>query len=209
MKIFTLTKLGRTLLVAMALVTVLVGSAAAQQIGTVTDSRDGQTYKTVKIGDQTWMAENLNYQYQPQYGRSWCYDQNCESGSGKLYDYKTAKKACMSGWHLPSRWEWDILVRAAGGKKEAGKKLKARSGWNDHKGKSGNGTDDFGFSAMSGHIGKVSGNFKSGEYGEWWTATEFTGNDSYYRRMHYTDDSVSESYSSNGTGFSVRCVADN
>jgi len=104
---------------------------------TLTDKRDGKKYKTVIIGERTWMAENLNYEA----NGSKCYDnkpENCDK-YGRLYDWNTAKEACPSGWHLPSDEEWKI-DRYVGGK-EAEKKLKSKSGWDED----GNGTDDFGF----------------------------------------------------------------
>jgi uncharacterized protein (TIGR02145 family) len=129
----------RTLLLTLALIAVLVETAAAQT-GTVADTRDGQTYKTVKIGTQTWMAENLNYQTKK---GSWCYENSTDSCKkyGRLYDWNTAKTACPTGWHLPSRQEWRILVTTAGGSESADMKLKAKSERNQN----GNGTDDYGF----------------------------------------------------------------
>jgi len=137
--------------------------------GTFTDSRDDKTYKTVTIGGKTWMAQNLNYQT----GNSVCYggdDSNCEK-YGRLYDWMGSNKVCPNGWHLPSRDEWVELATMVGFKK-SGKKLKSTSGWDEN----GNGTDDYGFSALSGGFGTfkpVAGTAPEsifdgvGKYGRW------------------------------------------
>jgi len=113
-------------------------------------------YKTKQIGNQTWMAENLNYnvegsrevKYDVKSGYIYSTLSNAEIEAnnakyGRLYDWETAMKVCPSGWHLPSADEWQELVDFAGGIDVAGKRLKAKSGWNDYKGKSGNGTEVF------------------------------------------------------------------
>ncbi|MDR2592901.1 MAG: hypothetical protein LBC59_08885 [Chitinispirillales bacterium] len=175
--------------------------------GVLTDGRDGKRYNTAVIGGKRWMAKNLNYQ--PQTGQSWCYNNDNSKCNeyGRLYDWNTAKTVCMPGWHLPSRQEWDNLVKTAGGDKKAGKMLKAKSGWN---GKKGNGTDNFGFSALPGGYRLYSnGIFDYAGYGGyWWTATE-NGSYAYLRDMNYNYDSVYEYYYSKSYGFSARCVADN
>jgi len=193
--------------------------------GTFTDSRDGTTYKKVKIGEQIWMAENLNYQTA---SGSWCYNDdisNCKT-YGRLYDWITAmggiwidgsvtaeiQGSCPNGWHLPSAAEWDVLVATAGGWSSAGKKLKSTSGWSSGT-VSHNGTDDYGFSALSG------GNCYSddetefwcggiGSFGYWWMSS---GESVRSRKMDYSSDNVSSGsfYSdSDNLAYSVRCVED-
>jgi len=172
--------------------------------GYFTDSRDGQKYRTVKIGGKTWMAQNLNYQ--PQTGNYWCYgdDNSNDSKYGRLYDWDTAKSVCPAGWHLPSREEWNDLVTAAGGG-VAGKALKSVAGWEDH----GNGTDSLGFSALpGGYRNYRDGSFRSvGSYGYWWIATDGVG-ESYGRFMGSGYSGVGESTYVKREGFSVRCVQD-
>jgi len=168
-----------------------------------TDARDGKVYRAVTIGGKTWMAENLNYR--PQSGIFWCYDNNnsnCDK-YGKLYDWNTAMKVCPSGWHLPTKLEWDYLVGLTGGN-EAGKKLKSKSGWNGN----GNGTDEYGFSALPGGYHRVSGYFVYiGERSDWWTSTE-SGGGVYDRLMFHDNGTVREDNDDVGSGYSVRCVKD-
>jgi uncharacterized protein (TIGR02145 family) len=142
----------KLLLTTAAVAAAIAGAVAAEpSFGTFTDTRDGQTYKTVKIGKQTWMAQNINYQTK---NGSWCYENN-ESNCkkyGRLYDWKTAKTVCPAGWKLSDADDWNVLVvmvgggrvvAPAGGRHEtAGKILKSKSGWGDFKVKRNNDTDD-------------------------------------------------------------------
>jgi uncharacterized protein (TIGR02145 family) len=167
-----------------------------------TDNRDNQTYKTVVIGSLTWFAENLNYKA----GNSWCYDNdefNCKK-YGRLYDWNTARVVCPSGWHLPSHAEWNDMVSTIGSD-AVGKKLKSKNGWN----RIGRiGTDEYGFCALPGGRRFASGNFRLiGEAGNWWTSTECSNLEAYYRYMNANIDDVGESnYYRKIMGFSVRCV---
>jgi len=197
---------GRVLLLATAVAVGLVGCGG----GSFTDSRDGKKYKTVKIGYQTWMAKNLNYQTE---SGSWCYEDkadNCKK-YGRLYNWNTANVVCPKGWHLPSRDEWTELVTAVGGRTTGGDKLKSKIGWNVCIGGK-NGTDDFGFSALSGG-GRSSDRFHdAGCNGEWWTSTEYIRDGTAYclfMGMIFGNVSgVSESANLKSYGISVRCVAD-
>ena len=112
------------------------------EYGILEDERDGQVYKTVKIGGREWMAENLNYAYSWTY----CYDLdtlNCEK-YGRLYSWSAASQACPDGWRLPTQDEWKALFEEVGGADVAGYMLKATEGWEF----GGNGIDAFGFNML-------------------------------------------------------------
>ena len=172
--------------------------------GTFTDKRDGKEYKTVEIGTQTWMAENLNYN-----ANGKCYDnkpENCKK-YGRLYNWQTALEVCPSGWHLPSEEEWKILNEAVGGEGMAGKKLKTKNGWNSYQKKSGNGTDEFGFSALPGGYGKSDGSFDNVGYdGYWWNTNSYNSSNAYNWLMNYNDDITYKPYYSKSYLLSVRCL---
>jgi uncharacterized protein (TIGR02145 family) len=175
-----------------------------------TDSRDGKKYKTVIIGKQIWMAENLNYETES----SKCYGNepaNCKK-YGRLYDWETGMEICPKGWHLPSDKEWQTLVDFAGGDNIAGKKLKAKSGWNSYMEKPGNGRDEFGFAAMpggEGYDGGYAGYSGVGEKGNWLIADDGNGTYTYGWSMSSEGERVHGfSVNSMRNLLSVRCVKD-
>jgi uncharacterized protein (TIGR02145 family) len=184
---------------------------AVPELDTFTDPRDGRVYKTVRIGKQTWLAENLAFDYAGSkvYGN----DLANVAKYGRLYNWETAKKAVPPGWHLPTNAEWDELVRFADGSKgtdspydskTAGKLLKAASGWS----KDGNGTDEHGFSALPGGGGYSGGDFDDvGSRGFWWSATEDGADGAYRRGMGYYEDVLYSNYYKDGL-LSVRCLQD-
>jgi len=180
-------------------------SESSNTNGTFTDPRDGREYKTVKIGEQVWMAENLAYDAEG----SKCYNgnpANCRK-YGKLYGWETAMKSCPPGWYLPSDDEWQTLVDFVGGAKIAGKKLKAKNGWDEN----GNGTDDFGFSALPGGCADPDGNFGTiGSLGIWWSSTcEDNNNDVHFLGIKYNSGNVSGDKLTENYLFSVRCIQGN
>ena len=194
----------------------------------LTDERDGQTYKTVKIGSQWWMAENLNYET----GNSYCYNNsaNCTK-YGRLYTWAAAmdsvgtlttngkgcgyKKTCSptypvrgicpEGWHLPSKTEFETLFTAVGGQDSAGTALKSTGGWfND-----GNGTDAFGFSALpAGDRGSNGGCNYEGLNAYFWSSTEYDSNYAYNVLLYVNFDYAYLNYGNKDYGFSVRCLKD-
>ncbi|MCL2220523.1 MAG: fibrobacter succinogenes major paralogous domain-containing protein, partial [Chitinispirillia bacterium] len=209
-----------------------------QSGGTFTDPRDGKTYRTVRIGNLTWMAQNLNFKT----GNSWCYEDNesnCQK-YGRLYDWNTAMSACPSGWRLPDNKDWNDLTKRAGGQlielgdgdaywSSVGKKLKSKTGWSDFlcnnefkealnkigvdcvlgKMNSGNGTDNFGISALPGGDRYTNGSFSNaGDNGSWWSATEYGSGNAYYRSMFSYLGNVYENNNGKGNGLSVLCVQD-
>ena len=103
----------------------ITGIGLGQYEGSGMTDNDGKFYKTIIIGTQEWMAENLAYK--TSIGNIWAYDDdvsNVES-KGFLYDWNAARNACPNGWHLPSDMEWSILADYLGDIKYAGRKLKA------------------------------------------------------------------------------------
>ena len=177
------------------------------EYGELVDDRDGQTYKTVTIDTQTWMAENLNYET----ANSYCYNDDASNCTkyGRLYTWAAATAACPGGWHLPTRAEFETLFTAVGGQSSAGKMLKSTSGWANK----GNGTDVFGFSALpAGNRANDGDYFSEGSsegYGAgFWSSTENGSDDAYLMRLYYDYDSAYLSLNVKNFGFSVRCLKD-
>jgi uncharacterized protein (TIGR02145 family) len=153
------------------------------------DSRDSKTYKVAKIGEQIWMAENLNYEAK----NSLCYDNkpaNCDK-YGRLYDLNTAAKACPKGWHLPNGKDWDALI---GTDAAIGKKLKSK--------KSFNGTDAFGFSALPGGYRQNNKFRDASKEGKWWEA----GKKGDVQSLKFNSDKVFRAPGSKASNYSIRCV---
>jgi uncharacterized protein (TIGR02145 family) len=149
------------------------------------------------------MAMNLDYAAEG----SVCYEnkeENCAQ-YGRLYDWESAKKACPAGFHLPTDDEWMTLVKFVGGESKAGKKLKSKTGWDEN----GNGTDDYGFSALPGGHGKSDGNFNGvGDNGNWWSSSDFSSS-AYYYSMACNYEYIYRDGHDKERLFSVRCVQDN
>lgn len=199
----------------------------------MTDSRDGQIYKTVKIGYQTWMAENLNYPYSENTAKSYCYNNSTDSCAkyGRLYLWSAAmdsaarfsttgkgcgykatcnpsgavRGVCPEGWHLPSGSELETLRTFTGATNNVTTKaLNSITGWTN------GGTDDFGFSALPAGYSSFNdiGVFYmyAGQYANFWSSSAFDESDAYF--MYSSPSSVSFGYTYKIQGHSVRCLKD-
>ncbi|MCQ2125584.1 MAG: fibrobacter succinogenes major paralogous domain-containing protein [Fibrobacter sp.] len=173
------------------------------------DSRDCQKYKTVKIGDQTWMAENLNYAYnKPMEGAdssSFCFENSkkrCEN-LGRLYPWSVATKVCPEGWHLPSKTEWKTLIDFVG--ENSGVKLKSTISWDMY-----NGTNDVGFSALpGGYLEPDDGEFYLlGGIGNFWSSDESSANSATHLQLYFSVDVAQLGAELKAYGYSVRCLKD-
>ena len=192
----------QTILYISILLTVLL-SACSESF---TDPRDGQSYDIVKIGSQTWMAENLNYETET----SACPEgdkRNC-SKYGRLYTWEVAKRICPDGWRLPDSADFEQLISAAGGAEAAGYALKSTSGWF----KKGNGSDDFSFYALPAGY-RLAGNDATGGkfdgiggYAHLWSATETPDGLAHYLLLDFSSKAARISAFGKDESRSVRCV---
>jgi uncharacterized protein (TIGR02145 family) len=209
---------------------------AAQAIGipgpNITDA-ENNTYKTVTIGSQQWMAENLkvskysdgtkipnitdNTQWKYLTTGAWAYYDNDVANNakyGKLYNWyavsKTTngnKNVCPTGWHVPTDAEWTVLTDYLGGESVAGGKMKeVETSWNSP---NTDATNTSLFSALPGGLRYDDGSSRVIRfYGGWWSSTEnFTTNAIYRNLLNYVGYANRNHFSKKG-GFSVRCLRD-
>ena len=184
------------------MLTVTAAFAQKPETNTMKDTRDGQRYEIAKIGNQWWMAENLNFDAGD---GSWCYDDDPElcGKYGRLYDWETAKSACPSGWHLPSDREWQELEEVLG----IPDQLLDQMGWRNFI------TDllyveDHGMKiVMSGYRPHGDGAYDDGnDDAYFWTSTEKDSSDAWKRFLDDQRKQVGRGYDDKREGFSVRCV---
>ncbi|MBK8804468.1 MAG: chitobiase/beta-hexosaminidase C-terminal domain-containing protein [Fibrobacteres bacterium] len=200
---------------------------SAVTYGSMSDA-DGQTYKTVTIGTQTWMAENLNYKVD----NSWWYNGSADNGAkyGRLYTWMAAMNlpdscyggscaslveskhqgVCPTGWHVPSDTEWTTLTTSIGGVATAGSELNSVSGWALKSGKSQNGTDTYGFRALpAGARYSVDLSFGfAGSNASFWSSSEVDVILSWSRHLGMVSGSLFKDNSGKMNGYSVRCLKD-
>jgi len=187
--------------------------------GYLNDVRDGKTYRTVKIGPQVWMAQNLSYAASGE-----CYmnaNDSCYK-YGRLYKWVEAMGAastysdsllnptlprrgvCPEGWHVPSDAEWVRLTDTSLVESSAGSQLKSASVWSP-----GDGADSYGFAMLPAGVHNFNGSFNyAGKYTAFWTATEVSGIYSMYRYFNNGFAGVSRSSDDKYNKYSIRCLQD-
>jgi uncharacterized protein (TIGR02145 family) len=185
--------------------------------------------KSIKIGKQTWMTENLNV-FTFRNGDSipeaktnedwiraekagqpaWCYYNNDPQQGifyGKLYNWYAVndkRGLAPKGWHIPNNNEWRMLANSLGGKSVAGNKMKTRDGWSIN----GNGNNSSGFSGLPGGRRRYGyGDFDFlYQTGCWWSSTEYDIGGAWFIDLYYKASDMNNSYTGKGAGASVRCV---
>jgi uncharacterized protein (TIGR02145 family) len=183
--------------------------------GSTAKDQDEQFYKTVKIGKQIWMAENLNIstfkngdpipeartneeweKAKDEQTPAWCYYDNDpanENKFGKLYNWfalNDPRGFAPKGWHVPSDTEWNTLTNYLGGEEIASDKLK-----------------NYDFKALMGGKRMRDCNFgDKNSCGYWWTSTESDKNGAWERQIYFDIEGTNRNTDSKYCGYSVRCV---
>lgn len=180
----------------------------SQTTGTFKDSRDGKVYKTVKIGTQAWLAENLAYKAD---SGCWAYNNISANAAkyGYLYNWEIAENVCPAGWHLPSHDEWNTLKEYVGGQSVAGGKLKSTKEW---KSPNTGATNEIGFTALPGGGRDSEGKFIGiNETGIWWSSAVVRTGDGLgvvIRILDYNSEGENERVGKKSSSVSVRCIKD-
>jgi uncharacterized protein (TIGR02145 family) len=202
--------------------------------GSMTD-QEGNVYKTIVIGTQEWMAENLSTsvyrngdviatglstsQWTNTVQGAWAYFQNDASKNcpfGKLYNWYAcvdARELCPTGWHVPTDADWTVLSDYLGGEAIAGGKMKtlgisdsATGLWSAP---NSGATNSSGFSGIPGGYRMLQGPYSNLEFiGYYWSSSDFVTLSAYYRYIIYDDVDLTRATGAKGNGFSVRCVRD-
>ncbi len=227
--LFSLTIAGQVCSVSM-----VVQSQPTNGYGADITDAENNTYKTVKIGTQQWMAENLkvtkyndgsalpnitdNSLWQNNTSGAWAYYNNDAANYakyGKLYNWYAVspttngnKNVCPTGWHVPTDAEWTVLTDYLGGVTLAGGKMKevGTTSWNSPN------TDATNTSLFTGLPGGVrifdGGYIAIGNNGYWWSSTEYDTYNAWVRFLDYSNGDAGRDYNNKSSGYSVRCLKD-
>jgi uncharacterized protein (TIGR02145 family) len=195
--------------------------------GIFTDQRDGHKYKTLKLGTQIWMAENLAYlpevtilTKELSFNSSfYIYDYRGSNVAtakttynyatyGVLYNYMAAVNSCPSGWHLPSDSEWEKLTQFLGGESVAGRKLK-EAGYEHWSSNNINANNESGFTGLPSGFINSGGDFWSiGGIAQWWSSSQSFTDYSWTWVLYDGRPDISKKDYYQTFGISVRCIKD-
>ncbi|MBZ0203697.1 MAG: fibrobacter succinogenes major paralogous domain-containing protein [Ignavibacteria bacterium] len=217
-------KKSNKVLIAFLISAIFISFSINKSISQVTDF-DGNVYKTLIIGNQEWMAENLNIEHyrngdvipqvqdENQWNNlttgAWCYyENNSDNGKtfGKLYNWyavNDSRGLAPEGWHIPSDSDWLQLSDYLGGKDVAGGKMKATALWDTP---NTGATNESGFTAYPGSCHQYL-YFKTGQYCYFWSSTEVNSYHAWNRYLYYGDSALLRSVEIKLRGLSVRCVS--
>lgn len=194
------------------------------QSGVFLDERDGEGYNWAKIGDQIWFTENLRFEVVDQdyiywaytndsantliekYGRWYTWGDAVNHTGGSTLNPSQLQGICPDGWHLPSNAEWEQLIdflATEGYSNTEGNVLKSTDGWYNN----GNGTDNYGFTALPGGYWDP-GHKYPGKVGLWWSATDAQGPGAWSYKMSYNTNSIEKIGSASDFYLNIRCVKD-
>jgi uncharacterized protein (TIGR02145 family) len=217
----------------------LSSCGGASKDGTSKDETSKEnTIKEVTIGKQVWMSENLNVDKfrngeiipevksekewisagqnkQP----AWCYyNNNPDNGEryGKLYNWYAVndpRGLAPAGFKVPTDDEWNRLIDFLGGESLAGKSMKSIKFWADIEKdgivRSGNGTNESGFSGLPGGSRRFNGDFNHvGSFALWWSSNESSTANAWYRSLYFDEGSANRNEGDKDNGYSVRCLKD-
>ena len=189
---------------------------------------DSNVYKTVVIGNQVWMAENLNVvRYRngdtiPQVKDSadwavlktgaWCYYENSTKNGkvyGKLYNWYAVndpRGLAPKGWHIPTDADWKKIDETFGGHEVAGGKMKSTELWTPPNTGASNST---GFSSLPAGIRRFSGEFDLlGTNCYFWSSTEANDKNVWARLSYFNNAELESKYYLKNFAYSVRCIKD-
>ena len=189
---------------------------------------DGTVYTSIVINGQEWMQQNLavtkyrngdpiptglsNTTWQNTTSGAYAIYDNVAANNttyGKLYNWyavNDSRGLCPAGWHVPSDAEWTTLATSLGGSSVAGGKMKSTTGWiSPNTGA----TNESGFTGLPGGYRYNGGPYDDvGNYGSWWSSTEYGSSVAWNRALVYFNSSVLRNGGNKQFGFSVRCVRD-
>ena len=149
-----------------------------------------QEIKGIRIGDQVWMTKNLNLSTPG--SDFYNHDEALEKRYGRLYTWEAAQDACPTGWHLPSRRDWEELINFLGGENTAGKRLSIGG--------------DTGFNAMLGGFANLSKCVLLDLYGAYWSSDPYNDTQAWYYYLNSKQSILTKTYCSMNYKLSVRCI---